>query len=83
MLDVVGSSACEIFYVGALTVEIRKDDDFFLVELAEIFRNDHVIMRVIVVQFHDVVVPSKIVGDLSLKGSAGEASPENFAAFDH
>lgn len=49
MLDVVGSSACEIFYVGALTVEIRKDDDFFLVELAEIFRNDHVIMRVIVV----------------------------------
>ena len=40
-------------------------------------------MRVIVVQFHDVVVPSKIVGDLSLKGSAGEASPEDLAAFDH
>lgn len=29
------------------------------------------------------MVPSKIVGDLSLQGSTGEPSPEDLSTFDH
>lgn len=40
-------------------------------------------MRIVVIQLNYVVVPSKIVGDLPLKGGTRESSPEDLATLDH
>lgn len=40
-------------------------------------------MRIRVVQLDDIVVSSKVVGNLSFNRSAGETSPENLFALDH
>ena len=40
-------------------------------------------MRVHVVQLHDVVVPSEVVGYLAFEGGRGEAPPEDLLALDH
>lgn len=81
--DVVGSSTCEVLYIGTLTVKIRENDDFFLVELAEILGDSHVAMRVQIVEFDDEVVPSKVVGYLPFEGSTGEPPPEDLLALHH
>jgi hypothetical protein len=83
LLNVVGRSRGEVFHVGALAVEVGENYDFFLVVLAEILGNDHVVMRVVLVQLHDIVVPSEVVCDLALEGRAREASPEHLLPLYH
>lgn len=83
LLHIVGSSTGEVFNICALTIEIREDYDLFLVVLAEILWNYHVVMRIYVVQFNDVVVSPEIIGNFALKGGRGESSPKDLLALDH
>ena len=83
MFYIVGGSTGEIFNIGTFAVEIGEDDDLFLIVLAHIFGDDHVVVRVGVVEFDYVVVPTEVVGDLPLQGGAGESSPENLFSLDH
>lgn len=83
MLDVVGGSTREVLNVGALAVEIGEYYDLLLVVLAQILGDDHVVVRIRVVQLNYIVVSTKVVGYFALEGGAGETSPKYFFALYH
>ena len=56
LLTLVASPTLKIFHLFALEVEVRKQYDLLFVELTKLLRHYHVGMRVLVVQFDDVVV---------------------------
>lgn len=66
LLDTVCGCTDKVLDLGALTVKVGEYDYLLLLELSEVFGNNHVGVRVGVVQLHHVLVLSKVVGYFAL-----------------
>jgi len=66
LLNAVRSATRKVFNVAALTVKVRKQNNLFLIELAQLFGHNHIIMRIGIFQLYNVMIPPKIVGYLPI-----------------
>jgi len=83
LFDVVGCSTGEIFNVSAFKVEIWEYDNFLFIELTEIFRYYHVVMRICVFKLYDIVVSAEVVRYFALERGTCKSSPKKFLSLDH
>ena len=83
LLNIIWCPTCIVLDIGALDIEIRENDDLFFVKLAHLFRDDHIVVRIVIVELNDEVISAKVVGDFPLQRSASESSPENLLPFHH
>ena len=66
LFNIIGGPAHIIIDLSALTVEVGEDDDFLFLELSQFTWNHHIRMRIATVEFDDVLIPPKIVGNSPL-----------------
>jgi len=83
LLNAVRSATRKVFNVAALTVKVRKQNNLFLIELAQLFGHNHIIMRIGIFQLYNVMIPPKIVGYLPIQRSRSKTPPVHLLALHH
>ena len=83
MSNIIRGSTREVLDIRALTVKVGKKYDFLLVELAQLFRNYHIVMSGYIIKFDDEVIPAEIVRYLPIQRSTCESSPEYLLTLAH
>ena len=67
LLDAIGGSVGEVFYIYTLEVHVRKYYDLFFVEVAHLSGDDQVVVGVLFVELYDILVPSEVAGHLAIE----------------
>lgn len=75
MLDIIRGSTNKIINLSTLTIKVRKNNDFFLIELSEFLGYHHIRMRIVSIKLYYILISSEITCDSSLQRRACKSSP--------